>query len=73
MAATHFCPIAGCPQEVPDRYVMCWGHWSRVSPRLRAEIWSLYRRQPGSRPHQEAITRAIRQVEEQLGRSPRPH
>lgn len=64
------CPIAGCKATRGADQLLCRDHWFQVPADLRERIWSLYRSQPGTEAHTNAVFVAIRHVS-QLERAKR--
>ncbi len=59
----HLCPIRGCREWRNSSEIMCRRHWYMVPEGMRAKIWKLYRRCPGSKVHRTAVFAAIGMVE----------
>lgn len=39
----HGCPVNGCSEMVPNRRLMCRGHWYTVPQHLRDAVSAAYR------------------------------
>ena len=56
-----YCRVTGCSNRIPDRYLMCPGHWRMVPPEVK-RLWQTQwteERTPGWR---EALTENLREV-----------
>lgn len=57
----HVCPHPTCTKSViPDKFFFsCAYHWFELPLPIRNEIWTTYRRAPGSPEHVEAMAKAL--------------
>ena len=54
-----------CNHNRQDGQLFCRLHWFALPAELRGRIWRLFRNQPGSKPHREAVREAIRLANQQ--------
>lgn len=67
---THQCYVSYCDKQIPETYLMCPPHWSKVKPETMREVWKWYRAKmadpdndSASVAHWKAIEQARREVE----------
>jgi hypothetical protein len=66
---THQCYVSYCAVQIPNTYLMCPGHWRKVSPATMREVWKWYRVKQSkggdeaTEKHWEAIEKARKEVE----------
>jgi len=59
-ARKHTCPAVGCRSQIPLHQAFCKSHWRLLPAPLRNRIWELWRNDPGSDEHREAIAAAVK-------------
>lgn len=53
------CHVPECGRQIRSDLAMCRPHWFRVPAALRAEVWRLFRKAPGSAEHLRALDAAV--------------
>ena len=58
------CPVPPCIRDRGSNAILCAQHWYRAPKTVRAQLWRLYRRQPGGTAHRRAVRDVLNRAKE---------